>query len=57
MRENYQEVYEECTLKDNNFIAVNEKRWKKVYDKEMDTARNWLKNNQEELLNEYNKKL
>lgn len=57
MRENYQEVYEECTLKDNNFIAVNEKRWKKVYDKEMNTARNWLKNNQEELLNEYNKKL
>lgn len=57
MRENYQEIYEECTLKDNNFVAVNEKRWKKVYDKEMDTARNWLKNNQEELLNEYNKKL
>lgn len=57
MRENYQEVYEECTLKDNNFIAVNEKRWKKVYDKEMNTARNWLKNNQEELLNEYNEKL
>lgn len=57
MRKNYQEIYEECTLKDNNFIAANEKRWKKVYDKEMDTARNWLKNNQEELLNEYNKKL
>lgn len=57
MRENYQEVYEECTLKDNSFVAVNEKRWKKVYDKEMDTARNWLKNNQEELLNEYNEKL
>ena len=57
MRENYPEVYEECVLKDNNFIAVNEKRWKKVYDKEMDTARNWLKNNQEELLNEYNEKL
>lgn len=57
MRENYQEIYEECTLKDNNFVAVNEKRWKKVYDKEMNTARNWLKNNQEKLLNEYNKKL
>lgn len=57
MRKNYQEIYEECTLKDNNFVAVNEKRWKKVYDKEMDTARNWLKNNQEELLKEYNKKL
>lgn len=57
MRENYPNVYEDCVLKDNNFIAVNEKRWKKVYDKEMDTARNWLKNNQEELLNEYNEKL
>lgn len=57
MRENYPNVYEDCVLKDNNFVAVNEKRWKKVYDKEMDTARNWLKNNQEELLNEYNEKL
>ena len=57
MRENYPNVYEDCVLKDNNFIAVNEKRWKKVYDKEMNTARNWLKNNQEELLNEYNEKL
>lgn len=57
MQENYPNVYEDCVLKDNNFVAVNEKRWKKVYDKEMDTARNWLKNNQEELLNEYNEKL
>lgn len=57
MRENYPNVYEDCVLKDNNFIAVNEKRWKKIYDKEMNTARNWLKNNQEELLNEYNEKL
>ena len=57
MRKNYPNAYEDCVLKDNNFVAVNEKRWKKVYDKEMDTARNWLKNNQEELLNEYNEKL
>lgn len=57
MRTNYPELYEEATLKDNNLVAVNEKKWKKIYDKQMNVARAWLKENQEALLKEYNGKL
>ena len=41
-------------LSDNNLPLINQKTWSKMYDKEMDILRAWLKENQEELLRKYN---
>lgn len=57
MKVNYESIYSTGNLTEENFIEINEKVWKKVYDREMNTARDWLKKNQEEVLKEYNSKL
>lgn len=51
---NYPELYSEASLGVNGLPGISEKKWKKIYDKEMDKARNWMKEKQEELLNIYN---
>ena len=38
----------------NGVPCILQTKWDKIYQKEMDAARNWLKNNQTELLNQYN---
>ena len=38
----------------NNQYLVNQKTWDKVYKNVMDKARDWLKQNQNEVLNQYN---
>lgn len=38
----------------NGITCILQTKWDKIYQKEMDDARNWLKENQEEVLNEYN---
>ena len=38
----------------NGITCILQTKWDKIYQKEMDDARNWLKNNQEEILNQYN---
>lgn len=48
------EVLEELETQNNDFYIL-QKKWDKIYQKEMDGVRNYLKDNQEELLKEYNK--
>ena len=38
----------------NGITCILQTKWDKIYQKEMDKARNWLKENQEEILNQYN---
>ena len=38
-------------------MSINQKIWDKIYKKEMDVAREWLKDNQEEILTSYNQLL
>lgn len=38
----------------NGIICILQTDWDKIYQKEMDTARDWLKENQEEVLKEFN---
>ena len=35
-------------------VCISQSKWDKIYQKAMDTARDWLKNNQEEVLMAYN---
>lgn len=53
MLQNYPDFYDTGVL-NNNFIEVGEKSWKKVYDKDMLKAKQYIIDNQEELLNKYN---
>ena len=41
----------------NGIPMIEQKNWEKIYQKVMDTARNWLKENQQQLLKEVNQKL
>ena len=41
----------------NGIICILQDKWDKIYQKFMDSARDWLKENQEEVLKEYNLKL
>ena len=51
----YEDLYDNEGLEIINGIpCIKQKTWDKMYQKIMDTARNWLKNNQEELLKQYN---
>lgn len=38
----------------NGITCILQTKWDKIYQKEMDEARNWLKDNQEEVLKQYN---
>ena len=38
----------------NGITCILQTKWDKIYQKEMDEARNWLKENQDEVLNQYN---
>ena len=38
----------------NGITCIFQTKWDKIYQKEMDKARNWLKENQDEVLNQYN---
>ena len=38
----------------NGFSCILQSKWDKIYQKEMDEIRAWLKDNQEEVLNQYN---
>ena len=38
----------------NGIECILQTKWDKIYQKEMDIARNWLKDNQEQVLNAYN---
>ena len=38
----------------NGYTCILQTKWDKIYKKEMDEARDWLKENQEEMLNKYN---
>ena len=38
----------------NGITCILQTKWDKIYQKEMDEARNWLKKNQDEVLNQYN---
>ena len=38
----------------NGITCILQTKWDKIYKKEMDEARDWLKENQEEILNQYN---
>lgn len=39
----------------DNYSAIDQKAWDKIYKKVMDGARSWLKNNHEEVLSTYNR--
>ena len=41
----------------NGIPMIEQKKWDKIYQKVMDAARDWLKENQEQVLNEMNQKL
>lgn len=41
----------------NGIPMIEQKNWEKIYQKIMDTARDWLKENQQQLLKEVNQKL
>lgn len=41
----------------NGYTCILQTKWDKIYKKEMDTAREWLKENQEEVLKEFNELL
>ncbi len=38
----------------NGTVCILQSKWDKIYQKEMDFARDWLKENQEQVLDEYN---
>ena len=38
----------------NGITCILQTKWDKIYQKEMDEARDWLKENQDEVLNQYN---
>ena len=38
----------------NGITCILQTKWDKIYQKEMDEARNWLRENQEEILTQYN---
>ena len=38
----------------NGYVCIPQVKWDKIYKKEMDEARDWLKENQKEVLNELN---
>lgn len=42
---------------ENNYPAITQTSWDKKYQKAMDSTRDWLKENQEEVLDNYNKLL
>lgn len=54
MLNNYPDFYDTGILQDDKLIAINEKAWKKVYDKDMLKAKEYIIDNQEQLLNNYN---
>lgn len=41
----------------NNVFLIDQKQWDKIYQSHMDIVREWLKNNQQKVLNELNYKL
>lgn len=41
----------------NGIVCIPQDKWEKIYQKNMDAAREWLKVNQNEVLSEYNKQL
>ena len=41
----------------NGIPLIEQKKWEKIYQTTMDAARDWLKNNQEQVLKEMNQKL
>ena len=41
----------------NGIVCIPQTKWDKIYQKQMDVARNWLKEHQEEVLKEYNTNL
>ena len=51
----YEDLYDNEGLEIINGVpCIKQKTWDKMYQKIMDTARDWLKENQEEVLNKYN---
>jgi DNA polymerase-3 subunit alpha len=51
----YSQYYDMDTLSIiNGYTCILQKDWDKIYKKEMDAARDWLKNNQESTLKEFN---
>lgn len=54
MLNNYSDFYDTAEIYDNNLLSVKEKAWKKVYDKDMLKAKEYIKENQEWLLDNYN---
>ena len=50
---NYPDSYDNGIL-EKDFLVINEKEWKKTYDKDMLKAKQYIIDNQEKLLNEYN---
>lgn len=50
---NYSDIYDNGIL-ENDFLVINEKEWKKIYDKDMLKAKQYIIDNQEALLNKYN---
>ena len=54
MLNNYPDFYDTAEIYDNNLLSIKEKAWKKVYDKDMLKAKEYIKENQECLLDNYN---
>lgn len=51
----YEDLYDAEELEIINGIpCIKQKSWDKIYKNIMDTAREWLKDNQEDILNQYN---
>ena len=46
--------YLDCLEVINGVTCILQTKWDKIYQNLMDAARDWLKNNQEEVLNDYN---
>lgn len=44
---------EELIINNNNYFIL-QKTWDKIYKKEMDIARNWIKENQQQILKDFN---
>ena len=57
MSKNYADFYAGGNLEENNMISIDEKEWKKIYDKGMLVAKNWIIKNQTEILEKFNKNL
>lgn len=54
---NYMTDYLDETEIINGVHCIQQKKWDKIYQKYMDNIRIWLKENQQEILREYNKQL